>query len=124
MKSCASPPRSRFRPLAAPYLACCASASLISAGSGSSSSRYCSSRASCFCYAASVRLLLPRQLAARECRACRQRLDLLVAHVARRPAESAVGVDLKLLGRADGQHTMDAFGHVLRSLRIEALHVD
>src|SRR5206468_1621554 len=71
-----------------------------------------------------LRLLLALELLAGQDGARRQGSDLLVAHVARRPAEAAVGVDVELLGLADGKHAFDAPGDVLRRLRVEALDVD
>src|SRR5262249_17609964 len=49
--------------------------------------------------------------------------DLLVAHVAWGPAEAAVGVHRELLRTADREDAADAARHLLRALRIEALHV-
>src|SRR5215831_20617618 len=69
-------------------------------------------------------LLLARELLAGEDGARRQGAHLLVAHVARRPAEAAVGIDVELFGSAHAEHALDPRGHVLRALRIEALHVD
>src|SRR5258706_15169966 len=64
------------------------------------------------------------ELLAGQHRAGRERPHLLVAHVAGRPPEAAVGIHVELLGAADRQHPPDAAGHVLRALRIESLPVD
>src|SRR5215471_18935757 len=69
-------------------------------------------------------LLLPRQLLTGEDGARGQGAHLLIAHVARRPAEAAVGIDVELFGLAHGEHALDARGHVLRAFRVEALDVD
>src|SRR5262245_42892371 len=65
-----------------------------------------------------------RELRARAARAGGQGADLLVAHVAGRPAEAAVGVDVELLGGADLEHAADARGHLLGRVLVEALDVD
>src|ERR1700675_1470347 len=69
---------------------------------------------------------LPRtgELLARQHRAGRERAHLLITHVAGRPAEAAVGIDVELLGGADREPPPDARRHVLRAFGIEALHVD
>src|SRR5688572_4686614 len=52
-----------------------------------------------------------------------ERGDLLVAHVARRPAEAAVRVQRELVGRAHLEYPADALRHALRRLLLEALDV-
>src|SRR6266850_692822 len=69
-------------------------------------------------------LLLARQLLAGEDGAGGQRAHLLVAHVAWRPAEAAVGIDGELLRLAHGEDALDALRHVLGRLGVEALDVD
>src|SRR3989442_1778959 len=64
------------------------------------------------------------ELLPHEGRAAGQGCELLVAHVARRPAEAAVGVDRELLGRADGEDPADTLRDVLRCVLGEALHID
>src|SRR3989442_9599183 len=64
------------------------------------------------------------ELLPHEGRAAGQGCELLVAHVARRPAEAAVGVDRELLGRADGEDPADTLRDVLRCILGEALHID
>src|SRR2546426_10553453 len=63
------------------------------------------------------------ELLPHEGRAAGQGRELLVAHVARRPAEAAVGVDRELLGRADVEDPADTLGDVLRCVLGEALHI-
>src|SRR4029453_12744997 len=70
------------------------------------------------------RLAGAAQLLPGERRARGESAHLLVAHVARRPAEAAVGIHVELLGPADGEDAADAAGHVLGALRVEALDVD
>src|SRR5947207_7464180 len=66
----------------------------------------------------------PRQLRTRQFGPGRERRELLVAHVARRPAEAAVGVERHLLHRAVLEHLADAPRDVLCRVLVEALHVD
>src|SRR6266581_3423607 len=68
-------------------------------------------------------LPLPRELPARERGAGGETAELLVAHVARGPAEAAVGVERELLRRADLEHAADPRGHPLGGLLLEALDV-
>src|SRR5947207_3920797 len=70
------------------------------------------------------RLSLPGQLRPGQLRPCREGRELLIAHVARRPAEAAVGVERHLLRRAVLEHLADAPGDVLRRVLVEALDVD
>src|SRR5439155_6520813 len=58
-----------------------------------------------------------------EGRAAGQGRELLVRHVARRPAEAAVWVDRELLGRADVEDPADTLRDVLRRVLGEALHI-
>src|SRR5262245_3507907 len=53
-----------------------------------------------------------------------ERGELVPHDPARRLPEAAVGVQPQPLGRDVGQEGADALGHVLRSLRLEGLHVD
>src|SRR5262245_32329183 len=64
------------------------------------------------------------ELRARQASARGQRRDLLVAHVARRPAEATVGVDVELFRRAHLEDPVDARGHILRRVLVEPLDVD
>src|SRR5437879_5419452 len=63
--------------------------------------------------------LSPDELGARD-----ERAELLVAHVARAPAEATVGIDRELFGPADLEDAADARGHLLGRVLVEALHVD
>src|SRR5262249_55691597 len=54
----------------------------------------------------------------------RQRRQLLIALIPRRPAEATVGVYRQLLGRTDLEHAPDPARHVLGRVLVEALHVD
>src|SRR6185295_5396097 len=70
------------------------------------------------------RLARAGELRPRERRAGREGLHLLVAHVAGRPAEAAVRVDVELLRPAHREHAANARRHLLGALRVEALDVD
>src|SRR5207245_2641170 len=69
-------------------------------------------------------LAAPAQLLPHQRRSRRQRRQLLVALIARRPAEATIGIHGQLLGRRDLEHAADPARHVLGRVLVEALHVD
>src|SRR5262245_22761390 len=70
------------------------------------------------------RLAGAAQLLPGERRARGESAYLLVAYVARGPAEAAVGIHVELLGPADREDPTDAAGHIFWAFRVEALDVD
>src|SRR2546428_11456801 len=81
-------------------------------------------RTSCCSFLSGVGTAAARRLAAHGGGAGGGGGELLVANVARSPAEAAVGIHGQLLGRAPLEHPPDPRRHVLRCVLVEPLHVD
>src|SRR5262249_10487121 len=73
---------------------------------------------------ARLRLATAGELLAHQCGAGGQRGELLVAHVAGRPAEAGVGVQGQLLGRTHVEHAPDPRRHLVDRVLVEPLDVD